>query len=316
MLAFKYLSKPAETHFWWDDLSAHTFFCFCQRISESQEKDDNVHIQAEDQLISVVDLSLIRLQSTKEEEYWLMMMGECRGGRDIDDECYKRPPKDHAIRRSFPSHKFKTRGKDCNTSIMATISYLWNSDRAHIDSRQIPMSNELPSDDLRRHTSSPETSKFSPELLLNPTFSSTMYQLNDSSRHSSNVQRGPSRRLLRRASSSFVWQDYSTNFLRFTVGDNQSESHHRGNNCLERVVGSLHRIYRTNEFVILIIVSIILAKAYPPLGAKHVYPRITSSWIVVVFIFCTSWPILEFPHALFATTLFPPAHICFSSNFR
>ena len=44
--------------------------------------------------------------------------------------------------------------------------------------------------------------------------------------------------------------------------------------------------YRTNEFLVLIVLAIIFARVYPPLGADYVVPRITSTWIAVIFIFC------------------------------
>ena len=44
----------------------------------------------------------------------------------------------------------------------------------------------------------------------------------------------------------------------------------------------------TNEFVILVILSISLAKAYPPLGAEYLQPQITAKWIAIMIIFRTS----------------------------
>lgn len=46
--------------------------------------------------------------------------------------------------------------------------------------------------------------------------------------------------------------------------------------------------YAENEFVVLVIVVICLARAYPPLGADYLQPQITSTWIAVIFIFSTS----------------------------
>lgn len=43
--------------------------------------------------------------------------------------------------------------------------------------------------------------------------------------------------------------------------------------------------YWENEFLILIILAIVLARAYPPLGAKYLHPDITATWIAVCFIF-------------------------------
>jgi sodium/bile acid cotransporter 7 len=57
-------------------------------------------------------------------------------------------------------------------------------------------------------------------------------------------------------------------------------------------VGTCRRIttwwidfYWVNEFLILIVVAILLAKAYPPLGADYLQPDITATWLAVCFIF-------------------------------
>jgi len=46
--------------------------------------------------------------------------------------------------------------------------------------------------------------------------------------------------------------------------------------------------YWSNEFLILIILAILLARAYPPLGATYLAPDITATWMAVIFIFGTS----------------------------
>jgi hypothetical protein len=43
--------------------------------------------------------------------------------------------------------------------------------------------------------------------------------------------------------------------------------------------------YWDNEFVCLVVLVILLARAYPPLGATYLAPNITSTWIAVIFIF-------------------------------
>lgn len=43
-----------------------------------------------------------------------------------------------------------------------------------------------------------------------------------------------------------------------------------------------------NHFLILFVVAILLARAYPPLGAIYVAPHITATWIAVVVIFLLS----------------------------
>jgi len=45
------------------------------------------------------------------------------------------------------------------------------------------------------------------------------------------------------------------------------------------------QFYEANEFLLLIIFAIVLAKIYPPLGAKYLVPDISADWIMVMFIF-------------------------------
>ena len=45
------------------------------------------------------------------------------------------------------------------------------------------------------------------------------------------------------------------------------------------------KFYNTNSFLILVICAILLAYAYPPLGAVYLAPQITATWIAVMFIF-------------------------------
>jgi len=42
---------------------------------------------------------------------------------------------------------------------------------------------------------------------------------------------------------------------------------------------------RTYEFLIMIAAAILIAYAYPPLGAKYLAPDITATWLAVCFIF-------------------------------
>jgi len=46
--------------------------------------------------------------------------------------------------------------------------------------------------------------------------------------------------------------------------------------------------YIANSFLILVLAAILLAKAYPPLGAKYLAPRITATWVAVMIIFLLS----------------------------
>jgi hypothetical protein len=43
--------------------------------------------------------------------------------------------------------------------------------------------------------------------------------------------------------------------------------------------------YEEYEFLLLIVLAIALAKAYPPLGTDYLAPKITATWVAVIFIF-------------------------------
>ncbi|GKY93561.1 hypothetical protein MPSEU_000323500 [Mayamaea pseudoterrestris] len=58
--------------------------------------------------------------------------------------------------------------------------------------------------------------------------------------------------------------------------------------CCRRFVNRLLAIYWSNEFLFLVVLSILLARAYPPLGAVYLAPDYTASWIAVIFIFLLS----------------------------
>ena len=49
----------------------------------------------------------------------------------------------------------------------------------------------------------------------------------------------------------------------------------------------LWNFYEEYEMLILLFVVIGLAMLYPPLGALDVFPHVTATWIVVIFIFGT-----------------------------
>jgi hypothetical protein len=54
-----------------------------------------------------------------------------------------------------------------------------------------------------------------------------------------------------------------------------------------RIGNRLWQFYNNNDFICQIVVAILLARAYPPLGADYLQPQITSTWIAVIFIFGT-----------------------------
>lgn len=55
--------------------------------------------------------------------------------------------------------------------------------------------------------------------------------------------------------------------------------------CHKRAWKRWRKIYAGNSFLILVVCAILLALAYPPLGAIYLAPQITATWIAVVFIF-------------------------------
>jgi len=55
--------------------------------------------------------------------------------------------------------------------------------------------------------------------------------------------------------------------------------------CLGKLCRCLMEFYVTNQFLILVILAIALASAYPPLGAIYLAPHITSTYIAVMIIF-------------------------------
>lgn len=66
------------------------------------------------------------------------------------------------------------------------------------------------------------------------------------------------------------------------TADDSAEEEKSG---LSKTLACLAKFYWTNEFLILILVAILIAFAYPPLGAIYLAPKVTATWIAVMFIF-------------------------------
>lgn len=66
------------------------------------------------------------------------------------------------------------------------------------------------------------------------------------------------------------------------TADDSAEEEKSG---LSKTFACLAKFYWTNEFLILILVAILIAFAYPPLGAIYLAPKVTATWIAVMFIF-------------------------------
>jgi hypothetical protein len=71
---------------------------------------------------------------------------------------------------------------------------------------------------------------------------------------------------------------------------NEQQSHQKKSavNILKITWKWISSTYRSNSFLIHIIIVIFLAYLYPPLGAIYFYPQITASWIAVIIIFLLS----------------------------
>ena len=65
--------------------------------------------------------------------------------------------------------------------------------------------------------------------------------------------------------------------------DEQTTNEETKDSCLTGKV--VKDFYWTNEFLIHVIIVILIAKAYPSLGSKFLFPEITATWIAVIFIF-------------------------------
>ena len=57
---------------------------------------------------------------------------------------------------------------------------------------------------------------------------------------------------------------------------------------LQRFLQIIFAFYVSNQFPIHIMLAILLARAYPPLGADYLQPEITATWIAVTIIFFLS----------------------------
>ena len=55
--------------------------------------------------------------------------------------------------------------------------------------------------------------------------------------------------------------------------------------CPRKAYSRWTAVYAKHSFLILVIIAILVAYAYPPLGARYLAPDITATWIAVMFIF-------------------------------
>ena len=67
--------------------------------------------------------------------------------------------------------------------------------------------------------------------------------------------------------------------------DNSKEDHQ---SFAKKVGNFMCAFYTKNSFLVMLLTAILLAYAYPPLGAKYLAPKITATWVAVVMIFFLS----------------------------
>mmetsp|Transcript_21396 Transcript_21396/g.39971 ORF Transcript_21396/g.39971 Transcript_21396/m.39971 type:complete len:464 (-) Transcript_21396:92-1483(-) len=65
----------------------------------------------------------------------------------------------------------------------------------------------------------------------------------------------------------------------------KDDSSPKQQSCFRRTYNRWRDFYGANSFLILVLCAILIAYAYPPLGAVYLAPQITATWIAVVFIF-------------------------------
>jgi sodium/bile acid cotransporter 7 len=70
-----------------------------------------------------------------------------------------------------------------------------------------------------------------------------------------------------------------------TTSSQQQPQQQHDEPIYKKVYTKLCNIYATHSFLIKALILILLAYAYPPLGAIYLAPQITATWIAVIFIF-------------------------------
>lgn len=65
----------------------------------------------------------------------------------------------------------------------------------------------------------------------------------------------------------------------------QRTNYRNTNRFTNRSHTPIPNLHNANSFLILVIAAILLAYAYPPIGAIYLAPQITATWIAVMFIF-------------------------------
>jgi sodium/bile acid cotransporter 7 len=73
-----------------------------------------------------------------------------------------------------------------------------------------------------------------------------------------------------------------------SVPTEQKQDEEEEKSKCQRYMQRIFAFYVSNQFPLNVILAILLARAYPPLGAEYLQPEITATWIAVAIIFFLS----------------------------
>ena len=77
----------------------------------------------------------------------------------------------------------------------------------------------------------------------------------------------------------------TTNRIEIIEEEKHEIETNNNNTCYAKIYKCWAHIISTHSFLLGVIIAILLAKVYPPLGAIYLYPQITATWIAVMFVF-------------------------------
>jgi hypothetical protein len=76
--------------------------------------------------------------------------------------------------------------------------------------------------------------------------------------------------------------------------------------CAKTWLRKVINFYKEYDVLVLLVFVILLAYAYPPLGADYLEPQITATWIAVMYIFCKSMVVRVLRSVPLASVRFKP----------
>lgn len=85
--------------------------------------------------------------------------------------------------------------------------------------------------------------------------------------------------------STKEWSRRQNSFFEWMAAVDDVETEDKDLSLPQKIAKIALHTYRRNEVFVLVVCAILLARAYPPLGAVYFAPQVTSTWIAVIFIF-------------------------------